>query len=147
MTNHIGAIYAKRKNLVVVTNQIGCILWWQLDRTTMWLNIQMRSTLRTILNYRDQSDWGGLWWKLERTKTWSIIKVQFTPKLKLSSRDLSERVRSVTKPWEDNDMNDHTNVVYVENKTELQCLIELGMVCDKNKTGQRCDQSYKFGRY
>ena len=40
----------------VMTNRIGCWLWWKLDRRTMWLIVQMQSTLKMKLNYHDWSD-------------------------------------------------------------------------------------------
>ena len=45
------------------------------------------------------------------------------------------------KTRQDNDMTNHTGVVYVENKTKLSCSIEPSAVYDENKTGQRRDQS------
>lgn len=40
-------------------------------------------------------------------------------------------------------MTDRTNMVDVENKTELSRLIELGLICDENETRQRRDQLYR----
>ena len=34
----------------------GCGLWQKLDKIMMWLNEQVQSTSKTILNYCDESD-------------------------------------------------------------------------------------------
>ena len=44
-------------------------------------------------------------------------------------------------------MTNRINVVYIENETDMLWSIELGAVCDENQTGQRYDQSYRFGLY
>ena len=51
----------------------------------------------------------------------------------------------VTKIRQDNDMIDHTNVVYAENETKLSCPLGLGTVCDENHIAQQGDQSYRSG--
>lgn len=45
---------------------------------------------------------------------------------------------------QDNDINDHTVAVNIENKTKMSWQIRLGMVYDKNQMGERRGQSYKF---
>lgn len=45
------------------------------------------------------------------------------------------------KARQDNNMIDHTSTVYIENEIKLPCPIGLGVVFDKNKTGQQQDQS------
>ena len=52
----IGLVYNETK-----AEQLGliwprCTVWWKLDMTTMWLIVQVRSTLKTILNYCDWLD-------------------------------------------------------------------------------------------
>ena len=47
-----------------------------------------------------------------------IIQVQSTSKMKLSYRDRSNRVRSMIKTKQDNDVIDHIDVVYTKNETE-----------------------------
>ena len=42
-------------------------------------------------------------------------------------------------------MNNSTNVVYVENKTQPMGPIGFGMVCDEHQTRQQRDRSYRFG--
>ena len=84
--------------------------------------------------------------------------------MKLSYQDRSNQLQSVIKTRQDNDVTDRKDMVYVENKTKLLCLIEPGVVCDENQIrqrreielswlielgacdenqiGQQCDQSY-----
>lgn len=57
----------------------------------------------------------------------------------LNGHDRSDWVSSVRKTRQDNDMTNRTDVVKVENKTELLCLIGSGAVYDKNQIGHRCD--------
>ena len=45
------------------------------------------------------------------------------------------------KTRQDNDVIDHLEMVYIENETELSCLIGLGIVYDKNQTEQHCYHS------
>ena len=47
------------------------------------------------------------------------------------------------KTRKDKDMISRTSTFYVENDTKLSWLIELGVVYDKNQTGQQHDQLYK----
>lgn len=51
---------------------------------------------------------------------------------KLSYGDLLDRVRSVTKIRQNNDMIDHIGAVHSQNDTELSSQIKPGIVCDKN---------------
>ena len=62
-------------------------------------------------------------------------------KPKSNYRDLSNRVQSVMKTRQDNNMTNCTSVIYVEDETKLLCLIGLGVIYDKNQTRQRRDQS------
>ena len=50
---------------IIVTNGIGCQLWWKPNRTTMWLIIQMRSISKTKLSSRDQLN-----------RVWSMTKTR-----------------------------------------------------------------------
>ena len=45
------------RNWTFGTYLIECALWWKLDRTTIWLIVQVRSTPKTTLNCCDPSDW------------------------------------------------------------------------------------------
>ena len=51
----------------------------------------------------------------------------------LSYRDRLDRVSSVKKTKQDNDMTDHTSVVYIENDTEMSWPIGSGADCDENQ--------------
>ena len=84
----------------------------------------------------------NLWWKPNRTTTWPILLVESTPKLKLNYCDLSNRVWSMMKPMQENDVTDSTNAVHVKNEINLSWPIEPGAVCDENQTGYRHDGSY-----
>ena len=53
--------------------------------------------------------------------------------MKLSYRDRSERVRSVIKTRQDNDVTNRIGLVYVENNTKLSQPIELGAVHDETR--------------
>ena len=48
-----------------------------------------------------------------------IVQVWFTLKTQLSCRDRSDRVWSMTKTRQDNDIINHKGAVYVENEIEL----------------------------
>lgn len=61
------------------------------------------------------------------------------PKTKLSFLDLLDRVWSVIKTIQDNDMTNHISLVYIETKIELLRPIELSVGCYKNEIGQRHD--------
>ena len=58
------------------------------------------------------------------------------PKTKLSILDLLDWVRFVIKTIQENNVINHTSLVYVETKTKLLRPIKLGMVCYKNQKGQ-----------
>ena len=66
-------------------------------------------------------------------------------KRKQNYHDQSNRVRYVIKTRQDNDLIDHTGMVYVEKETELSWSMALGTVCDENLIGQRRDRSYTSG--
>ena len=49
--------YHRKRNWVVMTDQIRCHLRWKPNRTTMWPIIQVWFTLKMILNYHGWLDW------------------------------------------------------------------------------------------
>ena len=57
------------------------------------------------------------------------------PKMKQSFHDWLNQVWFLTKTKQDNDVNDHISLVYVEIKTELLGPISPGTVCDENLRG------------
>lgn len=58
--------------------------------------------------------------------------MQSMSKTILHYSDQSDLVPTMMKTRKDNDVTDHTIVVYVENETKVSWPIELGMVCDQN---------------
>ena len=58
-----------------------------------------------------------------------------TSKAKLSCHDQLDQVRSMTKIWQDNDMIDCIDLVYIETENELLGPIWPGVVYDENQTG------------
>ena len=63
--------------------------------------------------------------------------------MKLSYCDQSNRVQSMMKTRQDNEVIDYKGIVYVKNEVKLSWLIELSAVYDENQTRQWCDQSYR----
>ena len=57
-------------------------------------------------------------------------------KPKLNFWDLFDRVHSVMKTRQDNDMTNRTGAFYTKNDIELLWPIRLGVIYDKNKTWQ-----------
>ena len=53
-------------------------------------------------------------------------------KSKLNYQDLSDRVWSMRKTRQDNDVTDRTGVIYVKNDIRLLWPIGAGSICDKN---------------
>ena len=51
-------------------------------------------------------------------------------------------MRFIMKMKQDNDVTNHTGVVYTKNKFKLLWFIELGVLYDENQTGQWHDRSY-----
>ena len=76
---------------------------------------------------------------------WPILQVQFAPKRKLNCHDRSDRVPSITKTNQENDLIDHLGAVYTKIEIELSWLIGLGANYDENQIGQRCDWLHKCG--
>ena len=65
-----------------------------------------------------------------------IVQVRSTRKMILKCRDLLDRVWSMVKTMQDNNMTDCIGTVYAENEIELSSLIKLGAVGDKNQLEQ-----------
>ena len=51
------------------------------------------------------------------------------------------------KTRQDNDVNDHTSVTYVENKIEFSWLIRPGAINDENQIRQWRDQLYRYSQH
>ena len=56
-----------------------------------------------------------------------------------------DRVQSLMKTRQDNDVTDYKEAVYAKNETKLSWSIRLSVDYDKNQRGQRRDWSYKCG--
>ena len=52
----LGATYAKNETRLSWSIELGSSLWQKLDRIMMWLDVQVQSTLKMILNYQDRSN-------------------------------------------------------------------------------------------
>lgn len=69
----------------------------------------------------------------------------FMPKTKLSCCDQSNRVPSVTKTKQDNDVINCTSATHSKNDTEPSWPIRLGANCDENQIGKLRDRLYRCG--
>ena len=85
----------------------------------------------------------SLWRRRERTMTWSIVQVRFTQKIKINYHDRSNRVWSIAKTRQDNDMIDGIDVVYVKIRIELSWPIIQGAAYHKKQIGEWRDLSYR----
>ena len=70
---------------------------------------------------------------------WLMVQVCYTLKMILNCHGWSDRVLSVTKIRDENDVTDRIGTVYVENDTKLSWLIGSGVDCDEIQIGQQCD--------
>lgn len=120
----------------IVIDRTKCCLWWKQDRRTTWPILQVQFVLKIKLDCCDWSGRMGLWWKLDRTLTWLIIQVWLTSKTKQNYQDLSNQVWSVIKTRQDNDLPNHTGIVYGKNETKLLWSIGLCAVCQENQARQ-----------
>lgn len=66
---------------------------------------------------------------------WLMVQIQSTMKTKLRYRDRSNRVWSMMKTREENDVTYHISLVYIETKTKLLGPIYPGVICYENRTG------------
>ena len=87
-----------------MTDWIGYGLWRKPNRKTTWPIIQVLSTPKMILNYRENWTQCRLWQKPDRTMTWLIVQMWFMSNMKLSYYDQLDQVQSITKTRQDNDM-------------------------------------------
>lgn len=88
---------------IVVTDQIGCWLWWKPNRTTMWLIIEMWSMLKTKLICHNRLDRYNLWQK---------------PDMKMMDQSYKS---SLLQKWNWDVVIEITGSIYNENKTGQQC--------------------------
>ena len=127
----------QKQNWVVMTNWSGEVC--DENKTRQWRNWTDRCDLHwkwywTIVKMCVVSDEN-----YKKNMTWSIIQVRSMSKTKLSCHDRSDRVSSVTKTKQVNNMIDCTSAVYAKNDTEL--LRQIGSVVDydKNQIGKQRD--------
>ena len=64
--------------------------------------------------------------------TWSIIQDRSTLKTKLNCYDWTNKIRSMTKTKQDNDVSGHIGILYPEIRTELWRPIRKVMVNHEN---------------
>ena len=86
-------------NWTIMTDPIGYGLWWRLNRTMMWLIVQVWSTLKSELNYKDQLDrmWSITKKKTNRITMWLIVQLWSPQNMILNYQDLLDSVLSMTK--------------------------------------------------
>lgn len=119
MINCIGVVYAKIET--ILSGPIWLCAVCDKNQTRWWHDRFYRCgpcrnwnwTVRT-----NRTQYGKLP-KWDRTTTWSMVQVRFTSKIKLRYCDRLDRVKSMTKTKLDNDMTNHIDVIYAENKTKL----------------------------
>ena len=71
--------------------------------------------------------------------TWLILQVQSMQKMIMNYRNWSDRVQSMTKTRQDNDVTDHTGVEYTKNDIELHN--QLDRVWSMTKTSKDNDEN------
>ena len=77
-------------------------------------------------------------------RDWSY-KSALSRKWKLNYHGLLDKVRSITKVRQDNDMSYRIGAVYIENETKLSMLIWQDAVSEEKETVQQHDWSYMCG--
>lgn len=65
--------------------------------------------------------------------------------MKLNCHHRSDRVQSMNKIRQENDMTYRIGTIYTENKIELSPPIGLGVVYEENKIEKQHDRSYRYG--
>ena len=103
----------------------------------------VRSMSKKILNCYDWSNQVQSIIKTKKTTMWPIIQVRSTPNTIINFRQQSKWVLTTTKTIWGNDLINHIDVVYTENKIEIAWLNEPGTVWYENYIGQRRDWLYK----
>ena len=95
-------------------DQIGCGLWQKLDSTTTLSIIQMRFTLKMILNYPNQLDGVPI---VMRTR----YDNNMTDCIDVANAENETKPSWPTKPstiFDKNEVSDHIGPIYIENNTE-----------------------------
>ena len=110
----------KKWNWVIMFDWTGYSLLQKLDKTTMLPFYRFGLYWNqnwTIGTYLIECGWSMM--KTIQATTWLIVQLQSMPKMKLSCYDRSNWVPFMTKTRQDNDLIDHTCMVYNENDTKL----------------------------
>ena len=145
ITNCTNVIYNQNEIELSCLMGLGAIC--DKKETGKWCNRLYRYGPRRKWNRVLVIDW--IEWVYDKnqigTTTWLIVQVRSTLKMKPSYSDRSDWVRSLMKTKQDNNMRDHIDVIYYKKETELLWPIGSSTICDKNRTAQRCDRSYKSG--
>lgn len=116
------------------TDQIVYGLWWKWDRTSMWLIIQVCSTSKMKLNFKDNPIRHNLWWRPYTKTTWLVIQVRSTLKIELNYHDRSKRLWYIIKIRQDNDVINRTNMISAEFHIELSRLVRPSAIYEENET-------------
>lgn len=132
MTNYIDLVYAKTK--IELPGHIWPSVICEGNQMRKWHDRLYKCGLRQKQNwvaviYRIES---SLWRKLNRTTTWSIIKIWSMPKSKLTYQYRFDRMRSVMKTKQGNDVTHRTCTVWAENEIQLSWPIGSGAIYYEN---------------
>lgn len=136
VTSGTGLLYIENENWTFKIDPIRYGLWKRLDRTITWLNIQVQSTLKTKLNFHDQSE--RMWFitksKHDNNVTIRTGMIEYDTELwRLVG---SDRVRCMTTMRHDNNIIDRTTPPYAKNETKLSCLIRQSTIYEDDQIGQ-----------
>lgn len=123
---------------------IKCRLWRKLNKTTMWLIVQMQSTSKMKLSYHDRLDHVRSVMKTRQDNdVIDFIGLVYTEiEIKLSRPIWPGVVYNKTR--QDNNVVDRTSVLYTKNDTKLSWSIRPSVICDKNRARKR-DRLYRCG--
>lgn len=104
----------RKWNWVIMTDWTRCGLWGKPIRTKTWLIVQVWSTLKTKLSYRDRSNQVQFVMKTRHnnivTERTGVVYAEKDIELSW----LTDRVRSMTKTKQDNDVTERTGEVYTK---------------------------------
>lgn len=87
--------------------------------------------------------WYGIRRRLDWKMTWLIVQVRSTSKSKLHYHDRLDKMRSILKSRQDNDVTDRIGITFVKCIIELSRPIRQDTVHLEKKTRQWCDRLYR----
>lgn len=79
----------------------------------------------------------------DKTTMWLIIWVRSTLKSELNCHDRLDKIRSIMKAKQDNDMTDHKGMISIEYNTKLLSPTRQCAIYEEDGTGQWLDRLYK----